>query len=158
MEINKVIDSMKLQAREQNSLVKSQRASREVIKVGKETRISRYKDEIAKPADILNQIDRLRACFKANSDTFYSVLSERIAATQMTQIQLLESVNNLLDNFKYKEINISDVIGFDKYVRLYSYNEVCNLVTEHKASFEDFQIVKIKGEIYRVLKTEIAKK
>lgn len=73
-------------------------------------------------------------------------------------MQLIESVNNLLDNFKYKEINISDVVGFDKYVRLYSYNEVCNLVTEHKASFDDFQIVKIKGEIYRVLKTDVAKK
>lgn len=85
-------------------------------------------------------------------------MSERIISNNMTLKQLEDSVNNIIDNFKYKEINISDVISFNKYVNLYTYSEVTALITENKASWDDFQIVKIKGETFRVKKTDIHKK
>lgn len=89
------------------------------------------------------------------SDDFFNVLAERIVANKFSNKRLQDAVNHILDNFQYKELNISDIVKFDKRAKLYSYNDVCNLVTRNQASFSDFQIVEIEGNTYRIKKTDI---
>lgn len=85
-------------------------------------------------------------------DDFFDILSERIVANNFTEERLKDAVNSVIDNFQYKELNISDVIRFDKKEKLYTYQEVANLVTQGKASFDDFDKREIDGKIYRVRK------
>ncbi len=87
--------------------------------------------------------------------SFFNVLAERIIANGFTGKRLKDAVNYILDNFKYKELVISDIIRFDKQVKLYTYNEVCYLVTKNQASFSDFEVREIEGSHYRVKKSDL---
>ena len=61
----------------------------------------------------------------------------------------------VIDNFNYKELNIADIIKFDKRAKLYSYNDVCKMVSKGEATFSDFAVKEINGTHYRVKKTDI---
>ena len=89
------------------------------------------------------------------SNEFYNILSERIAENGFSDERLKDAVNYVIDNFQYKELNVSDIIKFDKKVKLYTYSDVCDLVTKNKAEFSDFVVKVIDGEYYRVKKTDI---
>lgn len=116
--------------------------------------ISLYSGEL-EPVVVLQSVNRLKVAFPKMSDEFFNVLSERIVANNFCNDRLKDAVNYVLDNFQYKELNVSDVIKFDKRAKLYSYNDVCNLVTKGQASFSDYQIVTIKDVPYRVKKSDL---
>lgn len=92
--------------------------------------------------------------FPKMNNGFFDLLAERIAANKFTSKRLYDAVNSLIDNFNYKELNIADIIKFDKKAKLYSYNEVCRMVSKGEVSFSDFEIREINGECYRVKKTD----
>ena len=117
--------------------------------------MSLYPGEELEPSVILQSVNRLKVSFPKMSNDFFNVLAERVVANKFSNKRLQDAVNYVLDNFQYKELNISDIVKFDKRAKLYSYNEVCNLVTKSQASFSDFQIVELEGNTYRVKKTEL---
>lgn len=90
--------------------------------------------------------------FPKMENEFFNLLSERVRANKFTTKRLNDAINHLIDNFNYKELNIADIIKFDKKVKLYSYNDVCKMVSKGEASFTDFAIKEIDGTHYRVKK------
>ena len=86
---------------------------------------------------------------------FFVLLNEFILKEKFTQKRLEDAVNHVICNFQYKELNIFDIIKFDRRIKLYTYNEVCELVTKNKARFEDFEIRKIENQTFRVKKTDL---
>lgn len=134
----------------------SLRVSREQILTNEkgDKEISLYSGEL-EPVVVLQSVNRLKVAFPKMSDEFFNILSERVVANSFCNDRLKDAVNYVLDNFQYKELNVSDVIKFDKRAKLYSYNEVCNLVTKGQASFSDFQIVTIKDVPYRIKKSDL---
>lgn len=120
-----------------------------IMKVKNGYEISIYSG-IADPTVILQSVNRLKAAFPKMGDEFFNILSERIVKNGFSNERLQDAVNYVIDNFHYKELNVSDIIKFDKKVKLYTYNEVTCLVTEGKASMDDFKIVEIDGKTYRV--------
>ncbi|MDR1373160.1 MAG: hypothetical protein LBJ17_08635, partial [Dysgonamonadaceae bacterium] len=90
-----------------------------------ETSISVFTDRPATNEEIEIWIAKLHFAFPKMEPGFWSVLSERIHATNFTVERLKEAVNNVLDNFHYKELTVSDIIGYDRRERLYTYKEVC---------------------------------
>lgn len=121
--------------------------------------ITLYADQQADVRDIATQLNRLKAAFPRNEAVFFNLLAERIVARGMTRSQLTEAVNRLIDGFQYKEINISDVIGWDKRIKLYDYNEVCDLCgpPHYKAKWSDFKVVEVGGSHYRVKRSDLAR-
>lgn len=117
--------------------------------------ISLYNGEAASPKEIAVSLGRLMMAFPKMSNGFFDLLAERIAANKFTSRRLYDAINSLIDNFNYKELNIADIIKFDKKVKLYSYNEVCRMVSKGEVSFSDFEIREINGECYRVKKTDL---
>jgi hypothetical protein len=117
--------------------------------------LSVYSDSIATPAEIGQQIAKLKVSFPSMKDSFFNVLAERIVANRFTGKRLKDAVNSIIDNFQYKELNVSDVIRFDKRVKFYSYNDVCTLVTKGKADFSDFEVKEKDGKHFRVKKTDL---
>lgn len=114
-----------------------------------------YADQEAKPKEILIQTGRLKAAFPKMETTFFNLLAERIASNGFTSQRLKDAVNYVLDNFQYKELNVSDIIRFDKKTKLYTYNEVCLLATKGEAQFSDFEVREINGKVFRVRKTDL---
>lgn len=89
------------------------------------------------------------------SDDFFNILSERLSDNGFSDERMKDAVNYVIDNFQYKELNVSDIIKFDKRVKLYTYNEVCNMVTKGQANFSDFDIREINGNFFRVKKSDL---
>lgn len=116
--------------------------------------ISAYSGEIADTGKVLSDIKRLQVAFPRQSPEFFNILSERIIANGFTGERLEDAIDYVIDNFAYKELNISDVIRFDRKVKLYTYREVSDLVTAGKASFDDFKIREIEGKTFRIKKSD----
>lgn len=117
--------------------------------------VSLYQDNDASPNEVAVSIKRLELAFPKMERGFFDLLAERIIANSFTSERLKDAINHVLDNFQYKELNISDIIRFDKRARLYSYNEVCVMVSKGQASFTDFEKREIDGTVYRVLKKDL---
>lgn len=100
-------------------------------------------------------ISRLMVAFPKMENEFFNLLSERVRANKFTTKRLNDAINHLIDNFNYKELNIADIVKFDRKVKLYSYNDVCKMVSKGEASFTDFAIKEIDGTHYRVKKTDL---
>lgn len=102
---------------------------------------------------IAKSMRKLQSAFPKQSKEFFNVLAERLIANGFTDERLADAVNNLIDNFQYKELNISDIVRFDKRMRLYSYKEACRLVTEEGYEFgKDLQRVDMDDKVYWIMK------
>ena len=98
---------------------------------------------------------KLQSAFPKQSKEFFNVLAERLIANGFTDQRLTDAVNNVIDNFKYKELNVSDIVGFDKRIMLYTYNEACCLVTEGKYEFgKDLQRISMDDRVYWIVKSK----
>jgi predicted adenine nucleotide alpha hydrolase (AANH) superfamily ATPase len=79
-------------------------------------------------------------------------------ANGFTKQRMQDAVNYLVDNFRYKQINIADVITYDKRVRLYTHQEYCSAVYHNKNVSEDFTVYgQIDGITFWYRKSELAK-
>lgn len=99
---------------------------------------------------VLTSLKKLQVAFPKQSKEFFNILTERLAANGFTDERLRDAVNNVIDNFQYKELNISDVVKFDKRVKLYSYDEISDRTSE-------FQIVAHnRGHLFWAKRSDIA--
>ncbi|MBQ5779093.1 MAG: hypothetical protein IIW13_03795 [Paludibacteraceae bacterium] len=78
-------------------------------------------------------------------------------ANGFTKERCADAVNHIIDNFAYKQINIADVIKFDRKRKVYTHGQmlaklVCNGGTE--ASTDNFRKCEIDGQIYWYLPNE----
>ena len=96
---------------------------------------------------------KLQSAFPKQNKEFFNVLAERLIANGFTDNRLTDAVNNVIDNFQYKELNISDIVRFDKKVRLYNYREACKLVTRDGYEFgKDLKRVNRGDKVYWIMK------
>ena len=117
--------------------------------------ISIYTGGVLTARVLATNIKKLQAAFPKQQPVFFNLLTERLIANGFTDERIEDAVNHLIDNFAYKELNIADVVRFDKRVKLYTYQEVASLVTQNKASFEDFEIREINGRKMRIKKSDL---
>ena len=117
--------------------------------------ISVYSGKIAERHEVAIGIKKLKVAFPKMENEFFNLLTERLIDNGFTSERLKAAVNYVLDNFQYKELNISDIIRFDKKVKLYTYAETCNMVAKGYAAFSDFEIREVDGNVYRVKKTDL---
>ena len=120
----------------------SREESREEWKNG----ITLYNDKQAEPRLIAEEVVKLKSAFPAISNEFLDVLSERIYANNFTEERIRDAVVYVLDNFRYRQPTIADVISFDKRVKVYSYAQILRMLVEVGPSvWNDYKPVKIEG-------------
>ena len=119
------------------------------------TEISLYEGGMLTERTLAIYLKKLREAFPRQTDTFFDILTERIIANGFSDQRLADAVNNVIDNFRYKELSVADIIQHDKRVKLYTYPEVVAMVTAWQAAFDDFEIREINGKTYRVKKSDI---
>ena len=96
---------------------------------------------------------KLQSAFPKQSKEFFNVLAERLIANGFTDQRLTEAVNNVIDNFQYKELNISDIVSFDKKIKLYTYQEACRLITQKGYEFgRDLERINVDDKVYWIMK------
>ena len=97
----------------------------------------------------------MQVAFPSRPAAFFNLLAERIVANGFSDDRLRDAVAKVIDTFSYKEINISDVIGFDRRIRMYTYGEMCEQIHERLAKADDFQIREIQDRKFWVKKTDL---
>ena len=88
------------------------------------------------------------------SKEFFVLLSEFILTENFTEKRLKDAVNHIIKNFQYKELNISDIIKFDKRVRLYTGNEFMN-AQMNGVHCSEFEKRVIDNTVYWVKKVDL---
>lgn len=114
--------------------------------------VSLYQDTLS-DMGIAKSMRKLQSAFPKQSKEFFNVLAERLIANGFTDERLTDAVNNVIDNFQYRELNISDIVRYDKKMRLYTYSEACRLVTEKGYEFgKNLQRTKRDDGVYWIKK------
>lgn len=102
---------------------------------------------------VAKNMRKLQSAFPKQGKEFFNVLAERLIANGFTDERFADAVNHVIDTFQYKELNISDIVKFDKKVKLYNYSEACTLVTRDGYEFgRDLQRTEMDGRVYWILK------
>lgn len=102
-------------------------------------------------------IGRLSVAFPKQTREFCALAIERMNENNFTEERMRDAVNYLIDNFQYRELNIADIIRFDKKKKLYTRSQMlemlqCNGGT-HKST-DDFGILKLNGQTLYYLPDE----
>lgn len=132
------------------------------MKIDQEGRsLTVYRDRKATADDVKMGIGKLDAAFPNSFRTenektkFYAILTEIVIRQGLSSRQLSDAIYNCLINSKtYKQINVSDIVGYDKRLKLYSYNEMTIMVTNGEAECSDFYRVKIRDKYFYIKKSE----
>lgn len=121
-----------------------------------ENEYSIYDDEPAKKEQIIQSLKKLAIAFPAMNEEFYLLLAETIADNKMSAQRLKDAVKYVINDFKFKELNISDIVKFDKSVKHYTGAEFMNMQMQGY-HFSEFETRKINNETFFVLKSDLAK-
>ena len=115
--------------------------------------MSLYNDSLT-PDCVVTELGNLKTNFDT-IDAFIDLLSERLIANNFTNKRLRDAVGYLIDNFKYQKPKVSDIIGFDKKIRIYTHSEAYSLIERGEVSgFEDFEMIEINGGRFRIKKSD----
>ncbi len=112
----------------------SNKASLGVSRKTQSNEISTYRGVLTDNGMAKN-MRKLQSAFPKQNKEFFNVLAERLIANGFSDERLSDAVNNVIDNFQYKELNISDIVRFDKKRKLYNYQEACKLATRDGYEF-----------------------
>lgn len=121
---------------------------------GGNAEMSLYRRGTVSPEVLGTEIKKLQTAFPARGDDFFNLLAERIVANGFSDQKLKDAVAKCIDTFSYKEINISDIIGYDRRVKLYTYGEMCDMIYNKLARCDDFKFVETPNGKYWIKKTE----
>ena len=109
--------------------------------------ISVYHGEKATEKDIKSECRKLLAAFPEATNDYLIVLIERLADNGFTAQRVKDAINNVIDSCPYKKPSISEIISFDKKVKLYTYNEIqAKGFQGCKDAFENYERVNINGQ------------
>jgi hypothetical protein len=113
-----------------------------------------YVDDVATKESVKSELRRLHAAFPDITADYIILLTERVISNKFTLRRLRDAVNNVIDNFQYKVPNISDIIKFDKKVKLLTYDEMLKLNDQTGKAFQEYSKVIISGKNLYVKNSE----
>jgi hypothetical protein len=118
--------------------------------------LSLYDGAKAEPVEIAQAMTKLKIAFPKMDVAFFDVLAEAIDDCDFTTERLRDAVKHVLYNFRYKELNVADIVSYDRRVKLYTGAEFMNAQMQgiHRSKFEKRDI---DGEIFFVLKSDLIK-
>ncbi|MFA5458012.1 MAG: hypothetical protein WC261_10320 [Synergistaceae bacterium] len=85
--------------------------------------LSAYGDRLTKEG-ILKYTKTIRDAFPELPSGFYDVLAERIKEKGFTDRRLADAVGHVVDTCIYPRPTIANFIGYDRQIRLYTYQEM----------------------------------
>lgn len=79
--------------------------------------------------EIIDQQLRLKKSFPGLPAEFYDILIERLKENNFNDARLKAAIDNLIDTCVYPLPTIANIISYDKTVKLYTYTQICDLVS-----------------------------
>jgi hypothetical protein len=117
-------------------------------------KISLYPQGLLTDESIAVNLKKLQISFSRQTPEFFNILAERIVANGFTDEKLKDAVNYVIDNFQYKELNISEIVRYDLCAKLYTGEEYMNFQMKGMKP-SDFEKRKVDGINYVVKKSDL---
>ena len=129
----------------------------EIIQTNDYCQVSIYhKGKKATQEQLTRNIAKLEMAFPKMQGEFFKILLERLDANNFSNKRLENAVNYVIDKFRYKELNVADIISWDRKINIYTYSQICNLIQKSMINgFDDTEIREINGTKYWVLKRDL---
>lgn len=86
-------------------------------------------------------VNKLLIAFPDMTKEFQGLLIERIKDNNFNNDRLFAAVNNVIDKFPYKKLNIADIINYDVKVKFYYYEEILGKVADGEDSFDNYVVI-----------------
>lgn len=100
---------------------------------------------------IVEQSARINKAFPQLQPGFFDVLIDRLKNKGFTDSRLIDAVDNILDNSRFPVPMVSDVISWDKRIKLHTYSQIVELVNQNgPVVWDEYKAVKISGIARRV--------
>lgn len=114
--------------------------------------LSKYPHGHLEPEFMIKQIHRAKCTFPANPPEFWDILMDRLIEKGFTNERLRDAVNYVIDTCQYPTPTAANFLSYDRLEKLYTYNEVCDMVTRNGYNMEkDFE--KVHGTKFFKIKT-----
>lgn len=101
------------------------------IRTESQSSVSLYTDREATDEDYKQALQRLTIAFtledKQATAEFMALLASRCKAHRFTATRLRDAVNHVMDNFRFKTLNIADVVGYDRRAKTYTPEQFARL-------------------------------
>jgi len=98
---------------------------------------------------VINQVKRLRAGFPNAQPGFYDLVIERAKAKGFTDQQLIDAVSNLIDTHRYPQPLVSDVISWDKRIKLYTHSDMVKKSGDYGAGvWDQYKAIRRNGRTF----------
>jgi hypothetical protein len=114
--------------------------------------LSKYSPGHLEPELMIKQIHKAKCAFPANPPEFWDVLMDRLIEKGFTNERLRDAVDYVIDTCQYPTPTAANFLSYDRLEKLYTYNEVCDMVTrdgyDMKKCFE-----KVQGTKFFKIKT-----
>ncbi len=129
----------------------------EIIQANDYCQVSIYhKGAKATQEQLIRNITKLEMAFPKMQRDFFKILLDRIDANSFSNKRLENAVNYVIDRFQYKELNVADIISWDRKINIYTHAQICNLIQKSMIKgFEDTEMREINGTKYWVLKRDL---
>ncbi len=120
--------------------------------------ISIYIDDVVVPSVFQEQMVRLKLSFPELDNGWYEILRERVKAKGITNRQLIDAVNDLIDNFQYPKPTIANILNYNKKVAVLNYDDYLKKLNEcGKEVNELYGLIDIDGKCFHAKNTDIEK-
>ena len=117
--------------------------------------VSLYVGDLPTKDELRIASNRLAIAFPKMSKEFFALLNEFVITQGFTAQRLSDAVNHTIANFRYKELNISDIVSFDKRIPLYTGMEVYKM--RNAFPHPDFKLKELDGNRFWILKSDLVK-
>lgn len=94
----------------------------------------------------------LEDAFPALEKGFFRILWERVEEHEFSDKRLLDAIKHVIDTCKYPSPSIESIIQYDKPVRLYTYDQMLQMLEYDKLIFEKCKILKTENRDFYVKK------
>ena len=111
-----------------------------------------YFEDPVNEKEMKYELARLLRAFPEIKPSVIDELIQQIRKEKIGPIRLQAAVDYVIKNFNWQKPTVSDVIKFDRKLRLYTYDEVCNKVTEGM-NMNNFFMVPNSGKLW-AMKTD----
>ena len=122
----------------------------EQLEKAKKNEISIYRDGSVKATTLMACVSELKKAFPKLPIGWYDVLERMLDEEGFTNQRLIDATKALIRTCPYPEPAIANIIGFDKNVKVYSYNDLLEhkkdaSATERRAYLESFGRINFYG-------------
>jgi hypothetical protein len=92
--------------------------------------ISAYTSGELTPETVVRQCKKIKDVFPALTQNFFDVFIDRVKEKNFTDQRLIDAINHVIDTCQYPTPAMANFLSYDQKKRLYTYNEVCEIVSK----------------------------